>query len=49
MTPITETCAVSGGSRTLDGIFDFLHQALDGTRKALAKESPREYDFESNM
>ncbi|KAJ5184935.1 hypothetical protein N7472_009775 [Penicillium cf. griseofulvum] len=36
-----DLCIVSGGSRALDGIFDFLHQALDDTRKALAKDSPR--------
>ncbi|KAJ5163160.1 uncharacterized protein N7500_004990 [Penicillium coprophilum] len=36
-----DLCIVSAGSKTLDGIFDFLHLALDDTRKALAKDSPR--------
>lgn len=36
-----DLCIMSGGSRTLDLMFDFLYPALDDTRKAIAKDSPR--------
>jgi hypothetical protein len=32
---------ISGGSRTLNKISDFLRPALDDTRRAIAKDSPR--------
>ncbi len=32
---------MAGGSTTLNKVFDFLHPALDDTRKAIAKDSPR--------
>jgi hypothetical protein len=36
-----DLCMISGGSGTLNKVFDFLHPALDDTRKAIAKDSPR--------
>ena len=36
-----DLCMMPGGSRALSQIFDFLHRALDDTRKAIAKDSPR--------
>jgi hypothetical protein len=36
-----DLCMISGGSGTLNKVFDFLHPVLDDTRKAIAKDSPR--------
>lgn len=36
-----DLCMMSGGGRTHDKIFEFLHSVLDNTRKAIAKDSPR--------